>query len=218
MIGAPVGVDDEVGLQVGPGRLDQNMDVLGRACPALGVADDPAHRVAGGDRAGADELLAGLQRDVGDLAGRGIDLIERAGRERIDLHRVDEAVADRLHPSGRIGLSDALLSDRFGSGGVLPPDMGFNCPGSGSDFGTSTTSTGAGGSARQHCRRHVVIGDLRRKDLVRAAGERGGADQQAGNCGRPDQQRYRGGESRRTGFVERRLHCPSSFDQLMALT
>jgi hypothetical protein len=50
-----------------------------------------------------------------------------------------------------------------------------------------------------------------------SAAERGGADQQAGNYGRPDQQRYRGGECRRTGFVERRLHCPSSFDQLMSI-
>ena len=60
---------------------------------ALGVADDPAHGVAGGDRAGADELLALLQGDVGDLARGGVDLIERAWRIRIDLHRVDEAVA-----------------------------------------------------------------------------------------------------------------------------
>jgi hypothetical protein len=35
---------------------------------AFGVADDPAHGVAGGDGAGADELLAGLEGDVGDLS------------------------------------------------------------------------------------------------------------------------------------------------------
>ena len=60
---------------------------------ALGVADDPAHGVAGGDGAGADELLAGFERDVGDLARRGIDLIERAVGEGIDLDGVDVAGA-----------------------------------------------------------------------------------------------------------------------------
>ena len=82
---------------------------LAVAGAALGVADDPAHGVAGGDGTGADELLAGLQGDVRHLTGRGIDLIERAGRERIDLHGVDEAVAHRLHPRGGVGLGDALL-------------------------------------------------------------------------------------------------------------
>ena len=74
---------------------------------AFGVADDPAHGVAGGDGAGADQLLAGLQRDVGDLAGRGIDLIERALDEGVDLDGVDEAVAHRLHAGGGVGLGDA---------------------------------------------------------------------------------------------------------------
>ena len=78
----------------------------GRAGAALGVADDPAHRVAGGHRPRADELFAGLERNVGDLPDGGIDLIERALRPRIDLHGVDEAVANRLHPRGGIGLVD----------------------------------------------------------------------------------------------------------------
>ena len=49
MIGAPVGGDDEVGREVRPGRLDEHMDAAGRAGAALGVADDPAHGVAGRD-------------------------------------------------------------------------------------------------------------------------------------------------------------------------
>ena len=76
---------------------------------ALGVADDPAHGVAGGDRAGADELLAGFERDVGDLAGRGIDLIERAVGEGIDLDGVEIAGAGRLHAGRAIGLIDARV-------------------------------------------------------------------------------------------------------------
>jgi hypothetical protein len=133
-----VGVDDEVGHQVGAGRLHEDVDLRAAPDAALGVADDPAHGVAGGDGAGADELLAGLERDVGDLPDGGIDLIERAFDEGIDLHRVDEAVAHRLHARGGIGLVDA--SGRIGgSGGFARPSTGFNWPGSGSGFGSSTT-------------------------------------------------------------------------------
>ena len=107
VIGAQIGVDDEVGHQVGAGRLHQDVDLLRRARAALRVADDPADRVASGDRAGADELLAGLKRDVGDLTDGGVDLIERAAGVGIDLHGVDEAVADRLHARGGVGLIDA---------------------------------------------------------------------------------------------------------------
>ena len=41
-------------------------------CPrsALGVADDPAHCVAGGHRACADKLLPGLERDLAELVDR----------------------------------------------------------------------------------------------------------------------------------------------------
>ena len=78
MIGPPIGVDDEIGDEIGPRWLDQDVDLFGGAGSALGVADDPAHGIAGGDGARAGELLAGLKRDVGDLARRGIDLIERA--------------------------------------------------------------------------------------------------------------------------------------------
>jgi len=78
MIGAPVSIDDEIGDEVGPGGLDKDMDLFGCCRPALGVADNPAHGVAGGDRAGADKLLALLQRDVGHLSGRGVKLVERS--------------------------------------------------------------------------------------------------------------------------------------------
>ena len=55
---------------------------LRRADAALRIADDPAHGVAGGDGAGTDKLFTRLERDVGDLTRRGIDLIERAIGER----------------------------------------------------------------------------------------------------------------------------------------
>ena len=75
VIGAPVGGDDEVGLEIGADRLHQDVDLGALALAAGGVADDPAHGVAGRDR---DQLLAGLQRDVGDLVGGGVELVERA--------------------------------------------------------------------------------------------------------------------------------------------
>jgi hypothetical protein len=50
MISPPVGVDDEVGDEIRPRRLDQDVGPFFRAAAALGVANDPAHGVAGGDR------------------------------------------------------------------------------------------------------------------------------------------------------------------------
>jgi integrase len=58
---------------------------------AFSIADNPAHRVAGGDRARPDKLLTLLERDVGDLSRRRVDLIERAFGKWIDLDRVDIA-------------------------------------------------------------------------------------------------------------------------------
>ena len=189
---------------------------LAGAGSALGVADDPAHGVAGGDRAGADELLAGLQRDVGDLARRGIDLIERAGRERIDLHGVDVAVAHRLHAGGGIGLVDALLRIRRPPACDLPPGIGFSWPGSGSGFGSSTTSTGFGGSARSTAgsadRRRQISGGLSLCEQPRA---RQPTASRMRTRITEDMRVARAGDA---AFMERRRHCPSSFDQLMALT
>ena len=84
------------------------MDALGRTCSALGIADDPAHGIAGSDRPGADELLAFLQGNVRHLPRRGINLIERARRERIDLHRVDVTITGRLDAGRGIGFFDAF--------------------------------------------------------------------------------------------------------------
>jgi hypothetical protein len=74
------------------------MDALGGTEAALGVADDPAYRVSGSHGSRANKLLATFERDVGDLAGRGIDLIERAFGEGIDLYRVEIVGTARLHP------------------------------------------------------------------------------------------------------------------------
>ena len=82
------------------------MDALGGTGTALGVADDPAHGVAGGNRTRTYQLFASLQRDVGHFAGRGIDLIERAIREGIDLDRVDIAVVTRFDARILVGVCD----------------------------------------------------------------------------------------------------------------
>ena len=119
---------------------------LGWADPAFGIADDPAHGVAGRNGSGADELLAGLERDVGDLAWRGIDLIERAIGEGIDLDSVEVSGPGRLNACRAIGLLDTgvrvgRLRRRFRTTG-----SGLSCPGSGKGFGNSTICTGFGGS------------------------------------------------------------------------
>src|SRR5262249_52950864 len=69
MVRAPISVDDEIGDEIRPGRLDKDVNLLGRRRSALGISDDPAHRVAGRNWPGADELLTLLQRDIGDLTG-----------------------------------------------------------------------------------------------------------------------------------------------------
>src|SRR3546814_5341503 len=66
------------------------------------MAEDPAHGAARRDWSRDDQLLARLKRDVGDLAGRSIDLIECAFGPDEPLHGVDEAVAARLDSRGLI--------------------------------------------------------------------------------------------------------------------
>ena len=90
---------------------------------ALRVADDPAHGVAGGDGAGADKLFARLERDVGDFARRGIDLIERAVGERVDLDGVEIAGPRRLNAGRAIRLIDTRV--RIGCLGRCGPS-GWN--------------------------------------------------------------------------------------------
>ena len=108
MIGAPVGVDDEIGDEVRARRLDQDVHAFRLPGPAFGVADDPPHGVTGGHGTRPDELLALLQGDIGYLSRRGVDLIERAHRVGVDLHGVDVAVAGRLHARRLIGFGDAV--------------------------------------------------------------------------------------------------------------
>jgi hypothetical protein len=108
MIGAAVGVDDEIGDDVRPGRFDKDVNLLGVGRPALGVADDPPHRVAGCNGTGADQLLALLEGDVGHLSGRGIDLVEGSLGERKHLHGIDVAAPARLNPGGGVCEIDTL--------------------------------------------------------------------------------------------------------------
>ena len=87
----------------------QDVDALGRPDTALRVTDDPAYGVAGGDGAGTDKLFTRLERDVGDFARRGIDLIERAIGERVDLDGVEIARPGRLDPGCAIRLIDTRV-------------------------------------------------------------------------------------------------------------
>ena len=183
----------------GARRLDENMDALGRPRAALGVADDPAHGVAGGDRTGADQLLAGCQRDVGDLAGRGIDLIERAIGVGIDLHGVDVARARRLHARRAIGLLHPRVRIGWLGGAPSAPEAASAGPASGKGLGSSTIWTGLGGSGcSTACRgvsSYLISGGFQALEQAR---ER-------------DRGKQRGGKEGNT-------HQPSSLDQLKAWT
>ena len=109
MIGAAVGGDDEVGLEIGPIGLTRMWTWRVLAFAAGGVADHPAHGVAGRDR---DQLLAGFERDVGHLVDGGIDLVERALGVGIDLDGVDVAVLGRLDAGRGVGRGDTVLRRR----------------------------------------------------------------------------------------------------------
>jgi hypothetical protein len=106
VVGATVGGDDEVRLQVGADRLHEDVDDRVLALAAGGVADHPAHGVAGRDR---DQLLSRLEGDVGDLGRRGVELVERTLGVRVDLNGVDVAVLGRLDACIRVGKLDPLL-------------------------------------------------------------------------------------------------------------
>ena len=93
VIGAPVGGDDQVGLQVGADRLHQDVDDGVLALAAGGVADHPSHGVAGGD---GNEFLSRFERDVGDLIDGSIELVERPFGVGVDLDGIDVAVFHRL--------------------------------------------------------------------------------------------------------------------------
>ena len=106
VVGAAVGGDEKIGLQIRAEGLHQDVDDRLLALAAGGVTDDPAHRVAGRHR---DELLAGLERDVGHLVDGGIDLVERALGVGIDLDGIDVAVLGGLDAGVGIGDGHALL-------------------------------------------------------------------------------------------------------------
>jgi hypothetical protein len=58
--------------------------------------------------AGADELLALLQGDVGHLPGRGVNLVKGALGERKHLDGIDVTGATRLNPGGGVCEIDTL--------------------------------------------------------------------------------------------------------------
>src|SRR6185437_12539665 len=109
VIGPAVGIDDEIGDEIGPRRLDEDVDALHRASAALGGGNDIEHQVARGDGPGTDELLARLKCDVSDLAWRGIDLVERAIGEGINLDGVEVSRPRRLNTRRAIRLIDTRV-------------------------------------------------------------------------------------------------------------
>ena len=77
MVGAPVGGDDEVGLEIGADRLDQDVDLVTRLPSPLVVSPTTQRTVSPADTDG--ELLARLEGDVESPGRRR----RRAGRARL---------------------------------------------------------------------------------------------------------------------------------------
>ena len=83
------------------------MDTLRQPAAAHRVADDPTGGIARRHRPSADELLTFLQRNVGNLTGRRVELVERAIGPRILLDRIQEPVPGRLDARRLVGVADA---------------------------------------------------------------------------------------------------------------
>jgi hypothetical protein len=167
-----IGVDDEVCHQLGAGGLHEDMDLARRTRTAFGIADDPAHGVAGGDGAGPDELFTRLKGNVGNLTNGGIDLIERALREGINLHGVDEAVPYWLDARSGVGLVNpcgGICGLGRASGGLDPLQLaGQRQRPRQLDYGD-----GRWRFDRLHGGSRIVVGDLGRWVRGGASGERG---------------------------------------------
>ena len=103
MVAPPLGRHDKVGRETGGEWLHQDVRSLFCADAARGVADDPPDCIAGCHR---HKIFAGLQGDVGDGPGRGVDLVDRAVAERENLDRIHEALRLRLQCGCAIGRSD----------------------------------------------------------------------------------------------------------------
>jgi hypothetical protein len=97
-------------------------------------------------------------------------LIERADDEGIDLHGVDEAIAHRLHARRFIGLGDALPSGLSVRASASCPATGFSWPGNGKASAVRRPDR-PGGSALSTAGRGIVVVDVRRNELVGAAGQ-----------------------------------------------
>ncbi len=98
-----------------------------------------------------------LQHDRGDLARRGVDLIEGAPPRRVDLHGVEETRAHRLHPRRGVGLVNA--SCRLGRLRRRAPRLEpCSWPGSGRGLGSRPPAPGGAAQepaspGRDRCRR-----------------------------------------------------------------
>jgi hypothetical protein len=120
-------------------------------------------------------LLALLQRDVGHLARRGIDLIERAIDKRINLHGIKIAMARGLNACCVVGFGDAFLRVfRFWLGRGLAGQR-LELAGKGKGLRQLDDLDRLGRIGLQDRRFQIVIADLRRLPVVGAAGDREGA-------------------------------------------
>ena len=180
------------------------MDAPGGAAAALGVADNPACGVAGSDRPGSGQAFAGFKRDVGDLAGCGIDLIEGAFAPGIDLDCIVVTIPAWLDAGRRIGILNP--AGRRGCGGTPTRRR----PARRNVQRLRALIPQHGGNDRQ-CRHIGIVADLRRLLRRGASGQRSGGKEHGDNGGFA--------ERRGSGCTDRRLlHSPISRDHDIALT
>src|SRR3546814_20546607 len=91
------------------------MNPLRLAAAAGRIPHRPTRRIAGGDR---NNAFARLQGDVGHSLRRGIEPVERAVAERIDLDGIDERASLRLLDRLAVEIGRAAVREKVGTEGV----------------------------------------------------------------------------------------------------
>ena len=165
-------------------------------------------------------MFSGLEADVRYLSRRGIDLIERSIDERVDLDGVDEAVPERLHPRGGIGgVHPGGWIRQVGRWRAIGAKR-LQLPGQSQDLRHFDNLDRGWRIDGLHGGGRIIEMDGGRLLHCRAAAEGRCAEQQRqrrfahGRDGGDEESR----EERARSFAQGGGHCPSSFDQLMALT
>ena len=108
-VGPLVGRQHHIGLQAAADRLDQHDHLLVGAAALDGLAQHPAHRVAGGL---GDQLLAGPKHDRGQEPRAGLERVEPPRLIVVEQGSVDVGVGVGVGPRAGVGRGHRRIAGR----------------------------------------------------------------------------------------------------------